>query len=263
MDIVRPGNMQMVSPGLFEMTGVAPGKYTVRMRGNGRGEQANTEIDVTSNGQELDTSKMEPAGSIKATVQFMGDGTLPPRLGIALRNSKMRIAAWEEVNAKGEIEFQGLAAGQYEVLPMAQSREFAVVRISSKSSETSGHTLNVAPGSSDTVSLTLVEGSANVEGFAKRAGKPAAGAMVVLVPKDAESHRELFRRDQSDQDGSFNLRGVIPGSYTIVAIENGWDLDWSSPGAIAHYGKHAETVTVSDRTQGSMHLPDGIEVQPR
>jgi hypothetical protein len=87
--------------------------------------------------------------------------------------------------------------------------------------------------------------------------------MVVLVPKDPESHRDLFRRDQSDQDGSFSLQSVIPGTYTIVAIENGWDLDWSRPGVIAHYAQHGQPVTVPDHTQKSMHLPDFVEVQPR
>jgi hypothetical protein len=38
--------------------------------------------------------------------------------------------------------------------------------------------------------------------------------------------RDLFRRDQSDLDGTFSLHGVIPGTYTVVAIDNGWDLDW-------------------------------------
>src|ERR1700676_188673 len=70
-----------------------------------------------------------------------------------------------------------------------------------------------------------------------------------LVPKDPESHSDLFRRDQSDQDGSFSLRSVIPGTYTVVAIEDGWDLDWSRPGVIAHYVKHGQTVTVTDRSQ--------------
>ena len=263
VEVVRATGMQMVSPGLFEINGIAPGKYSVRMHGNGPGDQADGEADITTDGQELDMSKMEPAGNIKATVQLLGEGTLPPHLGIALRNSKMRIAAWEEVNAKDEIEFHGVAPGKYEVLAFAQSKEFSVVRVSSKDSQSSGHTLNVAAGSSDTVSLSLVGGAVKVEGFAKHSGKPAAGAMVVLMPKDPESHRELFRRDQSNQDGSFSLADVIPGSYTIVAIENGWDLDWASPGAIAHYGKHAQTVTVSDRTHGSMHLPDAVEVQPR
>jgi hypothetical protein len=87
--------------------------------------------------------------------------------------------------------------------------------------------------------------------------------MVVLVPADPESHRELFRRDQSDQDGSFSLRSVIPGTYTIVAIENGWDLDWSRPGVIAHYAKQAQTVTVTEHSPTSIHLVDPVEVKPR
>jgi hypothetical protein len=263
LEILQAGSMQSVSPGLFEITGVAAGKYDVRMRGNGRGDQANSEIDLSTDGQDLDTSKMEPAGNIKATVQLMGDATLPPHLGIALRNSKMRVAGWEEVNAKGEIEFQGIAPGKYEVLAFSQAKAFSVVRVSTKSSETSGHILSVAAGSSETVSFSLVGGAVTVEGFAKRAGKAAPGAMVVLVPKDPDSHRELFRRDQSDQDGSFSLGDVIPGSYTIVAIENGWDLDWSRPGVIANYGKHAKTVTVSNHAQSPVRLPDPIEVQPR
>ena len=53
-----------------------------------------------------------------------------------------------------------------------------------------------------------------------RAGKGFAGAMVVLVPKNPEADRELFRRDQSDLDGTFLLRNVIPGSYTLLAIQN-------------------------------------------
>ena len=114
-----------------------------------------------------------------------------------------------------------------------------------------------------TLTLSLSGGAVNIEGFAKRAGKPTSGAMVVLVPKDPEANRELFRRDQSDQDGSFLLSSIIPGTYTIVAIENGWDLDWSRPGVIAHYAQHGQTITVTNKTQTTMHLPDPVEVQTR
>ena len=103
----------------------------------------------------------------------------------------------------------------------------------------------------------------SVEGFVKRKGQAAPGAMVVLVPKNPEANRQLFRRDQSDLDGSFSLRGVIPGSYTIVAIENGWDLDWSSPGVIAHYCQHGQTVKVGDLGRASVRLLDVVELQPR
>jgi len=43
------------------------------------------------------------------------------------------------------------------------------------------------------------------------------------------------RRDQSDSDGTFTLAGAIPGKYTVVAIENGWDLEWLNPDVIKPY----------------------------
>jgi len=262
VDTVQTDGMQQVSPGVFEINGVSPGRYSVRTPGSGDGNEAN-EINLTNDGQELNVPGAEAGANIKATVQLVGETKLPPHLGVALRNSKMRVVAWQEVDAKGELEFQDVAPGKYEVLAFAQAKRYSVVRISSTGSETAGHILNVTAGSSLAVSFSLVGGAMNVEGFAKRAGKAAPGAMVVLVPKDPDSHRDLFRRDQSDQDGSFSLRSVVPGSYTIVAIENGWDLDWSRPGVIAHYAEHGKTVTVPGGTQGSMHVLDPVEVQPR
>ncbi len=265
MESVRLDWMQQVSPGVFEITGIPPGRYSVRMPGPGgnQGQAPANEVDIANNGQELDAPSPEPGIDIKATVQVLGEPTLPPHLTVALRNRKMRVSAWQEVDAKGEIEFQNIAPGNYELLAWTRTKDFSVVRISSPAGETAGHTLAVAAGSSPKLSLSLSGGATNVEGFAQRNGKAVSGAMVVLVPKDPDSNVQLFRRDQSDQDGSFFLRSVIPGSYTVVAIENGWDLDWSRPGVIAHYAQHGQSVTVTSHMQSSTHLPDPIEVQPR
>jgi len=84
-----------------------------------------------------------------------------------------------------------------------------------------------------------------------------------LVPKDPESHRELFRRDQSDLDGSFVLRGVIPGSYTIVAVEDAWGFQWMQPGVFGRYIQHGQNLTIGELMKGSVRLPDPVEVQPR
>jgi hypothetical protein len=87
--------------------------------------------------------------------------------------------------------------------------------------------------------------------------------MIALVPKDPADNRELFRRDQSDLDGSFSLRSVVPGTYTVVAIENGWELDWAQPEVIARYAEHGQLMTIDERNQGTVHLPSVVEVQPR
>ena len=86
--------------------------------------------------------------------------------------------------------------------------------------------------------------------------QPVAGVMIALVPKDPEAHRELFRRDQSDFDGSFVLRGVIPGSYTIVAVEDAWGFQWMQPGVLGRYVQHGQNVTIGELMKGSVRLPD-------
>ena len=87
--------------------------------------------------------------------------------------------------------------------------------------------------------------------------------MIVLVPKNPEVNRDRLRRDESDSDGSFSLPNVIPGSYTIIAIENGWDLDWAEPAVLSGYLKNGQTLEVGDRSQTPMHLADAVEVQAK
>jgi hypothetical protein len=111
----------------------------------------------------------------------------------------------------------------------------SIDRMAVEGAQVQGLKVEIAAGSSPSISLTLIEGSVQVQGVVRRAGKGAAGAMVVLVSKDPDSHRDRFRRDQSDLDETFSLQGVVPGLYTVLAIDNGWELDWSQPAVIAAY----------------------------
>jgi hypothetical protein len=87
--------------------------------------------------------------------------------------------------------------------------------------------------------------------------------MIVLIPKHAGNLEALARRDQSDSDGSFSLRNVVPGQYTIVAIEDGWELDWMQPGVLARYLPGGTAVTVNDSSEDLVHLAGPVVVQPR
>ena len=84
--------------------------------------------------------------------------------------------------------------------------------------------------------------------------------MAVLVPKDPAMHRDLFRRDQSDLDGTFSLQGIVPGPYTLLAIDDGWDLDWSKPAVIAAYVKRGRAIEVIGQAKQSIDLGAPIEV---
>jgi hypothetical protein len=129
--------------------------------------------------------------------------------------------------------------------------------------ETAGRDVTIAAGASLELSVSIVAGVVGVEGFAKRAGKPMSGVMVALVPKDPETHPERFRRDQSDMDGGFAFRNILPGSYTIISVEDAWQFPWMEAGALPRYLQHGQNVTIGELMSGTVVLPDPVEVQPR
>lgn len=254
--------MQMLGPNYVELSGIPAGKYTVfvpNRNGDSR-EGSLADVDLTQNGQELTPSSGESVSSLKFKVQIAGDPRIPARLALALQRGDKTIAVVTRVDDKGEAEFVHVPPGKYTLLAASPNSDYAVTQIAINGTPSRGHSLEVVAGSSIDGTVTLLTGSASVEGFAKRAGTGVAGAMVVLVPKDMEADSELLRRDQSDLDGSFSLVNVIPGEYVLVAIDDGWDLNWSQPGVMAHYLQHGQRLTVSARVK---QLPEAVAVQPK
>jgi len=88
------------------------------------------------------------------------------------------------------------------------------------------------------------KGTGRITGLALKNNKPCSGAMIVLAPLDLRSNPALFRRDQSDSDGTFSLNAVVPGRYTLMAIEDGWDLEWANPDGLKKYLPGGESVEI-------------------
>ena len=91
------------------------------------------------------------------------------------------------------------------------------------------------PAGPVTLTLGIARGRATVTGFVADGGKPLPGAMVLLVPASfgQPGSLDLLRRDQSNTDGSFDLAAILPGDYILVAIRDGWSLNWHDPPTLA------------------------------
>ncbi len=116
--------------------------------------------------------------------------------------------------------------------------------IKATGAKVTGHNIEIANAMPVRLIVTLSQGLGQVAGTARREGQPLPGAMIVLIPEHPENNIPLFRRDQSDSDGTFSLPNVLPGKYTIVAIENGWDLEWSNADTLDRYIKNGTVVNV-------------------
>ncbi len=157
-----------IAPGVFELTGFAAGRYTVRVPDASGGLKEPAEVNV--NGGELEAPPARSTSLITAAVQVEGAANLPAGLQIGLRNGKAR-SRFARVDAKGEATFGDVVPGKYDVVAFAPAQGVfgGPHRIGVWSNF--GHSLNVPSGTSLTVALSLVGGSVTVEGFAKSAGE--------------------------------------------------------------------------------------------
>jgi len=255
------GGVKSVSPGVYEVTGIAAGRYVVRTPDSNGQLKEPTATNLTSS-QELDGTSGNSTSRVKIKVEVVGAAALPQQIQIGLRNSK-GMATTSAVDETGEANFTDVIPGKYDVLAGSQNEAYSVARMAWDGGSTLGRTLTVPAGADLAISLSLTGGSVTVDGFARRDGKGFAGAMVVLIPKDPEANLDRFRRDQTDLDGSFTLFNVSPGSYTVIAIEDGWDLDWAKPAVLAHYGRDGQRLIVGAQSKTTMHLPGPVAVVPK
>lgn len=218
-----------------EVVSVPPGHYSVRhflASGNGASEPFR-EVDISTSG-DIDKSQgnMNVPVSVKLQVE---PGTNAGQVTLQLLDKKSRQVTAEHVDSNGEAVIkQGVAPGTYEVSVVSNTGLY-LKSLSATGAAVAGRTVEIAPGNGVKLAIGATRGQGEVKGTALRDNKAFAGAMIVLVPADAANNQVLFRRDQSDSDGSFTLAAVVPGAYTLVAIENGWDLEWMKPEVLKSY----------------------------
>jgi hypothetical protein len=158
------------------------------------------------------------------------------------------------MSGKGEVEFkQGVPPGSYEVsVPGGQNVFIQSMRATG--ARLNGRTLEIKGDTPVKLTVALAQGMGEITGVALRGDKPVSGAMIVLVPADPANNQVLFRRDQSDSDGSFRLAEVVPGRYTLLAIDDGWELEWANPAVLRKFMAQGEPVVVETKGKYSVKL---------
>lgn len=239
------GNSQRVQDGMLEVSGVAPGRYTLKINDFSNGPpQTVTTYDLEASG---DGEVQRPGvARVPLTVvfQYEAGASAQPQGAVSLYNKKTTEAFTERINAKGEAEFKGgVLPGTYEV-SISNAGGAYLKTIVSPGLRPLGRTVEIRGPGAQKMSLVVSSGEARISGVALKDDKPLAGVMVVLVPSDPGHNFVLFRRDQSDSDGTFTLANVVPGKYTVLALENGWDLAWNKPDVLKPLLPQGEALNV-------------------
>jgi hypothetical protein len=250
-------SMDQTERGGTEVTGVAPGAYEVRV-----GEPRRRVLLNLSGSQDLSPNAGSGAATLKVTIRGVANGALPPDSRLFLFWSD-KIHPRQPLHAeieKNACEFGIVPPGTWELFIVSRMSAFPILATSFDGQTHTGNQLRVTDKPLD-VELSVRTAPTLVDGFAMREGKGKDGFLVLLVPQDPTNHADLFRRDQSDSDGSFTFRSVPPGAYTAVAIENGWNVEWQRPEILARYLPGGVAVSVPDQPGLLFHLPAAVPIQ--
>jgi hypothetical protein len=254
--------------GQFDVGGLAPGLYQVRLQGQGADSRVSV-VEVTAGStRTLDfnsgptvahvTIHMDGAADVDdGSVQVIlesddGRRAMPMNQGMMGGMNQRRRGG-----GQGQERVLEVPPGRYEVTLVGRPNLY-LTGMSAQSAEVKGRYVTVRAGDSS-LTLHVSTGMATVTGIVTEEGKPCVGAMVLLVPAmlDDPGSFTLMARDQSNTDGSFDLNGVIPGQYILIAIDNGWHINWNDQATLRQYLTHGVPIDLGS----SANVKQNIDAQ--
>ena len=245
----------------FEIAGVAPGQYEMRIPPGAGSAGRFTTIDASTAEARVDASAAPVSASVSGRLAMADGSKLPASIFVALRPRQGGDGANGSVEADGSFHIDGVRPGEYTVEIGSRERPLTVIRMTQHGSTLAGRELKVGSEPVE-IAATAADARATVNGFVERGGKPASGVFVVMIPADPSAAPSARMLDQSNSDGSFTFEQVAPGSYAVVAVEQGWTLDWALHEAVAKYLANGVKVTVTPESR-AIALKEHVEAQPK
>jgi hypothetical protein len=253
LSVRGPGGVRVPIFGMFSfindakvqvLSGIAAGRYEISIPPDGADRMNASKSETVDLVDGMTVPAPAPSRlSVSGQITFAG-GTRPEEdLEVFLQHT--RNSAMAEVGKDGTFSFPAdqVAAGSYEV--RLNTRDLIIESMTVKGGKRLGEKIELPTSGSVTLSLVaaIADHLSELKGYAVHNDTAFPGATLLLLPQDAAESR-LIRRDQSDSDGSFTIKGVLPGKYTLVAIEDGSNLLYKTPGVMKPYLAGGIPITV-------------------
>lgn len=256
--ITQPWLRHVVSNDSVEIRGVPPGAYVLDIPSLGNKTSNRSMRLALSEDAEFDAESASAVAPIRGVVRTQA-GVLPKgQVNVFLWNSRAGELLDSSMNDKGEVNFDNdfLVPGTYSVYAMSGPNSI-VSSLKATGARVAGQTVEITGGKAVQLEIEMASTLSKITGTVQRDGKPVLGAMILLVPEEAEINLPKFRRDQSDSDGTFTLVDVLPGHYRILAIENGWNQEWANASLLTQWLEHAQKIDV----QGNQSYHTVLELE--
>ena len=254
-----PMMVQRLASGEFEVAGIPPGDLTLILNTGdpqGRPEQR---IEIAARGDAtVDAAQAPVAGHVSGHVSLPEAEPFLANASVVLL-SEGGNSPFAQAKKDGSFEFPSVPPGTYKVVANLPMGGAYVRKLTAVGGKLQGDELTVSGGADIQLNVAGAVGAGHIAGVVTLNGKPAPGIMILLVPESKENEDVDRRMDQSDSDGSFSLFSIIPGKYRLLAIQDGWELDWHDPSVLKPYLQKALSLEFAPKDSKKIT----IEAQPR
>lgn len=251
----------------FEIPKLLPGEYRVmffKMDGSGfHLYQAAQTIEVKD--VDLDNVRLSSEADSEVSGRFRTDNgeTLTwPLLSLTLDSGERDAqydCDWPGPSTRGQFKSDGtfdmkkVPPGNYRVTfnsdtPAARTYYVKSVSLGGQDVTASGFSVS---GGTWLLDVVLSSDGATLEGaVVDSKDQPVSDAVVIALPSlENRKRRDLFKKVSTDQRGHFVLRGIRPGEYTILALDE-LDEDYRDPDVVKPFEDRGQTVRL-EKDQGT------------
>jgi hypothetical protein len=229
--------------GSFAMANVAPGRYTLRARSDDSvGFQfAVQPITITDTDLTNLTVVLAPAAEMVGTVSFQNSQgqTVPDpgqvRVGAPLaEGTGVGPNPVARVVRDGTFTLSGLEAGAHLVRPQGTPRGWMLKSVTVNGRDITDAPIELRSGQKLTgVSILFTDRLTEVNGtIADDRDNPITEYTMLAFPTDESLWRPLSRHimtTRPDQNGKYQIRGLPPGEYYLVAVDPAEQGEWFEP----------------------------------
>jgi hypothetical protein len=268
-----PVSVNINPQGQIDVGGLAPGLYQIRLQG--QGSDSRPSLVAVASGTVRTVDFDAPSDMANIALRFdsgQGPQTEGGSIQVRLIDADTRQTVFPYNSGLGGVRNLRLSRqpatsssdsvlqvppGRYEVVLFGKPDVY-LTGITARSAEVTGRIIKVHSGDSS-ITVHIATGRATLTGVATLAGNPSVGAMVLLVPASLGDPASItiLRRDQTNTDGSFDLADILPGQYILLAIDHGWQINWSDPSTLRGYLMHGVPVDLTS----SANVSQNIEAQ--
>ena len=152
----------------------------------------------------------------------------------------------DKIGQDGSFTIENLMPDTYTVQVAGMPAGYYVKSVRVGSTDFTSSNVDLSTGGNGVLSIFLSAAGGQLTGVvADDKQKPAAGAIVVLIPSQRR-RSDLYRNTLSDIGGRFSLRGIAPGDYKLFAWQGIDKGAYQDPDFLQPFENQGESISIHE-----------------